>query len=289
MPSNQFSQITVVESLSASELHTGRKLFEDIEALNNTLGHSLKIECIDAPDAASFWLCLSNVYQAAAAGGHYPILHIECHGDETQSGLVLADQSFISWTELKPILTEINVASRCNLLIVLGLCHGAHLVQIVKPTERAPCWGLLGPWGTVRASDLLSGFAAYYRELLTSLDGDRALAALSTASPSSQHQFISAQGFFKRTYAAYLANYSSTSGLDRRAKTISRKLHDLGSTARPGKGAIKRRLRQTEKPSFQRYADHFFMVDLFPENAGRFSVSFSEVEAMSSRPPHRGR
>ncbi|HEY5022703.1 MAG TPA: hypothetical protein VII30_09485 [Gemmatimonadaceae bacterium] len=57
--------------------------------------------------------------------GHAPILHIEAHGDAV--GLELASGEHIKWSELAPVLTEINVGCQMNLLVVAAACEGWYL------------------------------------------------------------------------------------------------------------------------------------------------------------------
>ena len=42
-------------------------------------------------------------------------------------------------------------------------------------------------------------------------------------------------------------------------------------------------LQGTEKESFQKCFDKFFMIDLFPENAARFPVSYREVKELANK------
>ncbi len=271
-----------MESLPPGHLSTGKRLHEDIETLKVFHRDGLEVELREAPTRGDFLACLADVQKDAERHAKYPILHIECHGANDTTGLVLADGSFVSWRELKPILTEINVATRCNLLIVLAACHGGHLVQIIQLTERAPCWGMLGPASAVRPGNLLCSFSAFYSELLTSLDGDRALKALlRTSQGSGNYYFTTAERFFKIAYAAYLRNDCSPEVLQDRAKFISRELKKMKARKRPGKGSLRRVLKRKEKPFFENHFQHFFMIDLFPENVARFNVPFEEVKSLA--------
>lgn len=289
MPSSHISKIAVLQSLPSGEMRTGRRLYEDVETINLFHSRGLEIQFLDVPTKPDFLASLSQLQREAAAGT-YPLLHIECHGSSDQTGIILADKSFLAWAELKPYFTAINVATRCNLLIVLAACYGGHLGQIILPTERAPCWALIGPTDKVLPHELLSSFNSFYTTFLGTLDGDKSLESLSTKKlQNGRYTFIPAGGFFKIAYAKYLAEHCTPNELDKRASKLSRKLRKMGSAVRPGKGAIRRLMRRTEAPSYEKYFRQFFMIDLYPENAERFPIPFSDVKAAQRTLTRRSR
>lgn len=278
MPSSHFSKIVVLQSLPPGEMQTGKRLCEDVEMLNLFHERGLNISFNDAPTKLKFLACLRKLQQEASLGT-WPLLHIECHGANDKTGIVLADDSFLGWLELKPYLTAINVATQCNLMIVLGSCYGGYLGQIILPTDRAPCWGLIGPTDEVFPNELISSFSGFYAELLSSLDGDNSLKALLSAPlKTGGYYFTTAGGFFKLAYAKYLLHYCTPPELDKRARAMSRQLKKAGTPIRPSKGALKRLLSRTEGPSYEKHFQQFFMIDLYPENRGRFSLSLAEVK-----------
>jgi hypothetical protein len=216
--------------------------------------------------------------------GECPLLHLECHGSDDTKGLFLADGSYIGWHELKPLLTAVNVATRCNLLVVLGACYGGHLAQIIQIIDRTPCWAVIGPSGVVRSGELMSGYGAFYREFLTSLSGDRAVDAV-TSWPlaDGRYYFFPAGGFFRIGYAKYLREHCNPEALTARAFDMRRKLNEMGMAAPPGPGRLRRKLRAIEQPAFEKHLRHFFMMDLYPENEARFPITLDDVKHLSLR------
>lgn len=276
----RFSQIVVIETLPACDMHTGSRIYEDLQSHAVYHGLPLAIKYVAAMNKSELFAALATVLADAKAKSHHPILHFECHGSVDEQGMVLADGSFVSWADLKAILTEINVACRCGLLIVLSLCNGGHLVDIVRLIDRAPCWGLIGPLKPVSADGLLQGFGAFYRVLLKSLDGDLAIKELFRIAPTTHYAFIPAEGFFNRVYAGYLRNSTSDDAYSLRAKKLSRKLKN--DSVHVGRGAMKRILKKNEKGAFEKFRTNFFMIDLYPENNKRFDMSYASVKALSS-------
>lgn len=218
-----FSQIVVIESVS-SGLHSGRHVYEDLQTFNAAFQKDLSIQYIEAPNLQLFWASFDRILDDIKSHGYYPILHLDCHGSSDTKGIVLADDSFASWSDLKPRLIEINRLTQCNLLIVLASCYGGYLSQVCDPTDRAPFWGLIGPTGTVPSIDLEQGFSAFYRRLLQSLDGDTALDALRKVNPSIKYAFVPAEFFFKYVSVNYLIKYCNPQALDDRATNMLLKI-----------------------------------------------------------------
>ena len=213
-------------------------------------------------------------------------MHIECHGSGDTKGLVLADGSYIAWTELKSVLTAINVATRCNLLVVLGTCYGGHLAQIIQIVDRAPCWALIGPTSTVAPRELMFGYGAFYLEFLSSLSGDRAVNTVTSWQlADGRYYFFPAGGFFRLAYAKYLRDHCTDQALTARATGMQQKLSERGMRSPPGIGRLRRKLKKVEQPAFEKYLRQFFMMDLYPENETRFAMTLNELKDLSRQLP----
>lgn len=241
-----FSQIVIIESLSPSDLHSGRHVYEDLLTFNAAFKKVLSIQHLEAPNLQLFWLSIDRIRDHVKSHGYYPILHLDCHGSSDTKGIVLADDSFVSWSDLKPRLIEINRLTQCNLLIVLASCYGGYLSQVCDPTDRAPFWGLIGPTGIVPSIDLEQGLSAFYRELLRSLDGDTALDALRKVNPSIKYAFVPAEFFFKYVSANYLIKYCNPQALDDRATNM---LLKIGAPFK--KRNMKRLIKKRNPPSLK--------------------------------------
>lgn len=79
-----------MESIPTGELHSGRRLREDIEIHSVFHQRGLPVEFAPVDTVDRFWACLARVLQNARTHAEYPLLHIECHGSEDTNGLVLA-------------------------------------------------------------------------------------------------------------------------------------------------------------------------------------------------------
>lgn len=282
MAAVRISKIAVLQSLPTGQLRTGARLREDIEAASAFHSRGLPVDFREARSRSEFWACLDDWCHEAQHEDECPLLHIECHGSTDTKGLSLSDGTDVTWAELKPRLTAMNLATRCNLLVVLGACYGGHLAQIIQVVDRAPCWAVIGPTADVLPGELMSGYGAFYREFLTSLSGDRAVDTV-TSWPlaSGRYYFIPAGGFFRVAYAKYLRDHCNPEALIHRAIRMQQKLKEMGVVAPPGVVQLRRKLRAVEQPSFEKHLRHFFMMDLYPENAARFPITLDDVKQLS--------
>jgi hypothetical protein len=271
--SSLFTEIAIIESLESKETHTGKILCEYLIGLEETENLSVLYKKCDTK--SQFIQLLTVLFDRVKNEGSFPLLHIECHGCE--AGIVLASGELVTWEEFKPVLTDINVATQCNLMVVMATCHGALLGKILKPTERAPCWGVLGPTEEVNVSDLMGTYRSFYFTLLSNRDGDAALKALFASDVrESGYFFMSALGLFKSAYSGYLADECTYTAYWNRSKRLQKEL--IKKRVRKSRQDIVLDLKSTEKDSFEKFKYNFFMYDLYPENQKRFQLDYSEIK-----------
>jgi hypothetical protein len=268
-----FSRIVILESLSSRDLHTGVKIREDIEVFNLFHNRGLQVEFHNPTKKTDFISKLSVLMRDTKKYENNPLIHIEAHGSNDTRGLILGSGEFISWDELKKPLTDLNIATKNNLFIVLSACFGAYLTTIILPTDRAPCFGLIGPTKALGAEHFLR-FSRFYQELLASGSGSEAVKQLNLDAGEGglNYSLTDAEDFFAMTNEKYFGRYCTNSQYDKRASEIIEQLKAMGKST-PRIGWIKKHYKKTEKDYFQKFKTRFFMIDLYPENANRFTVN----------------
>lgn len=273
-----FSRIVILESLSSSDLHTGVKIREDIEVSNLFHNRGLKVEFYKPTKKTDFISKLKELTRETTKVGNYPLLHIEAHGSDDTKGLVLGSGEFISWEELKKPFIDLNMATRNNLFIVLSTCYGAYLTTIVLPTDRAPCFGLVGPTKALAAGYLLTSFSRFYQELLASGNGSEAVRRLNldAAEGGLNYSLTDAEYFFAITQENYFGKHCTNSQYEKRAREMIEELKRRGADP-PTVKWIKGFYKGTQRVYFEMYRKRFFMIDLFPENANRFTVTYEDI------------
>jgi hypothetical protein len=277
--SARFSNITVIQSLQPCDVKTGMRLRDDIEVANVAYDRGLHIELVDAHSKTDFINCLMRLANYAETANDYPIVHIEAHGSDDKTGIIFANGDYLSWEDIKPYFVCLNMATRHNLLVVLATCYGAHFATIIRLTDRAPCWGMVGPSDVAKPLDMLGSFSPFYQEWLRTTSGQRSVEALNAGlrRVPVEYYFTTAERFFLLAYKAYLKEYCTMGNYRARARKIREELKRDKNTSTPSIGSIGRKFRKTEREFFEHFRRLFFMIDLFPENEARVSVSYSDV------------
>ena len=199
-----------MQSLPAGELSTGRHLYRFLQDLADTSDYV----SFDEPETAEDFLgTLISIREHLLSTGEIPLLHIETHGDP--DGITLLSGQSLGWHQLKGILTEINIASKLNLMVVLAACHGDNLVKTMRLTDRCPMWGSIGPQTTMPAGDLLDSIQVFYKEFLHSSDLILAFKKLNAAvfGLGCRYSLWRAENIFRWVYEGYMKAVSTGDSL----------------------------------------------------------------------------
>ncbi|MCH7638880.1 MAG: hypothetical protein IH855_05395 [Bacteroidetes bacterium] len=271
-----FNKVHVIESLAPPDMLTGTKLYDDVMRSACAVHDSLEAELHTVRSPFDFLDVLARIQHATTNEGERPLIHVETHGNK--HGLGLADgQGVLPWRKLKRKLTDINVASELNLLIVMSACEGAYLVREMKPTDRAVAWGILGPLKTISAGALRDGFSAFYAELFSSLDVNRAIQCLLAESGGApiNHGLMNAHDIFRRIFESYHRDAFTEDAMRAREQEVVRGVRMLNSDLDEVPDTtlasqFRDLLMATRDEFFAQYAERFFMSDLYPKNRDRF-------------------
>jgi hypothetical protein len=278
-PHLRVGSIHLIESIPRDELRTGERLFGDLEGWAHGMHAEFQCHFWREPTKVDFLNRLAEVSKDVRSSGRAPILHIEAHGTDDETGLVLASGEFVPWSEVKKPLTDINVTCRLNLLVVMAACNGRGLLEIVQPTDRAPMWGLIGPNRIVRAGEIEDANRAFYAAFFRTRDGDIGWNAMNAAVPGPRtFSFYGAKPVFRYVMSSYFSEFCNVDSLAERKKRVLDTLVADGMSAElvPAAETVISGYIGDHRTRFEEARAHFFFFDLCPEHDERFRVSLDE-------------
>jgi len=281
----RFRTIYILESLPADERPTGQDLKEELARLSADQSWFPTVKLLPSYDRATFEAHLRAIAGETKARDSGPLLQIETHGAQDQTGLRLASGEVITWPELKPFLQEVNVPTGMNLLVLMSSCYGSWLFGAIDAGDRAPFWAMIGPDRQLSPEVLLASWTEFYRVLFAASDGAvawRAMNELERPKPVT-FAFFSAIAAFQLVLYGYFKQYGNPRGMERRVARLAMQWHLFGPPIPPPPFAKWMGAHQWQ---FAKYWRQFFLIDLYPANASRFSLSY---EACRAHPGPLGR
>lgn len=291
--STAFDAVYVIESLAAPERHTGWNVYHEV----------LKPWAAqDSAHEARYWQARTRPALDAALGevlararaGRVPLLQIDAHGDD--AGITLGDGTRLSWRDLRAPLTAINIATRCGLVVVSAMCYGDRLVKAMSPGEPTPVAGVIGPDHAVLDVPMEDGLWLMYQALFDGAPGDVSLAALNAeqtpAEPGGALPVFrphSAEGLFHLVVPRFFANRTperDRADVEAMSAALAAKWADLLDPVALASWAHERAAARIGDARYwyDTWRTRFLMLDRFPENAPRFTLTYDDYLAGRSVP-----
>jgi hypothetical protein len=160
------SHIIVIESL-VNERLTGSELYNDIIRRNIEFKKSgISHKFYETHSKESFINILNYYHANAPYMGGGILLHLEMHGDQDLSGLVLSDGTLLTWKELVDLFRPINVNSCNKLYLSLATCNGRFLYKGVHPHDKSPYSCYISASETVNLHQIVDQFSILFEQLI---------------------------------------------------------------------------------------------------------------------------
>jgi hypothetical protein len=273
----RFSAVAVIQSLPPNEDQTGTWLAQRVLG-PVSLSHGMNILEWTVGNRTELFAALAGLAQFVRQSGRFPIVHFETHGEE--AGVRLANKELVSWGELALPLREINGLAQMNLLVILGACHGAHLLSALSPGDIAPVWGLLGPPDPILPARLQDAWQTLYPVLTEPGTLNDALDAIHTARGTRRPDIVleTAERWYCIVFKEYVRQLADPANLKRRedelVAAIARGTNYGLERAMVARYEIRRFL--SDNPAlYESYRQRFLMLDQFPQNGSRFTISYA--------------
>lgn len=164
----------IIEWLADDERKTGTELAERLRSW----GSAVELCCCHS--ARDVLVALYDALERLRTTGEVPVIHLEAHGLEApavgdDSGLRgpdgLGGEEDLLWVSFTPLLGQLNIASRFQLLLVGAACFGLNALDGFNIKQAAPFSALVGFSSKVNASRLLDSMIELYRQLLRGRHG----------------------------------------------------------------------------------------------------------------------
>lgn len=215
----------------------------------------------------------------------FPLLHLEIHGRKT--GIVLKSGELVCWKELKDTFLLINQASKVNFVVVLATCYGAEILFTLNIIEQVPVYCYVAPIKEVMTQDIEYGYKAFYNELFTSRNLDKAVQKLNetfTEEREKRYILLDPDSLVLTAFEKVLKEVWNAKLRQKETERLLTKYHPFSnSSLRFDRKRIKTILQKSPYPEFKRYRERFLMLDLFPENNGRFKVNETKLRRLVTK------
>lgn len=283
----RYTKFVVVESLGTTDVSTGKVLASYVSSLDSFVDQHIPLEIHDCPSAQSLRDVFTKLILDAKEHGGLPILHFECHGDKNGDGLILANGEKMHWIELAPILVNLNLLTKFNLLVFFAACNAFYFIEEMSAIRPSPVYAVVAPSDELNPGEVMSGTRIYYRTLFETRNAGFALQRLKAEYLCVGKWFgKTAEEWFEEVVVNYVRSHCSTKDIAERARS----LYQTQSFTMPRKsvGALKRGLRHKHKEFVQKYFQECFLTAKIPANLDRFEalrkrVNVEVANILSSR------
>ena len=191
--------IVIIESLEDRERLTGLELYNDCVRR--------KIDYQQKPFTHNYYRIFTKVelaellkyFQISASyiGGGL-LLHFEMHGDNELRGLVLSDNSLITWTELIDLFRPINIVLCNKLFLTMATCYGRYLYKGVDPLKKSPYSGYISANKAIYPSEIVDKYSILLDQLIE--NGNLVGAYLEMEKTESNFFYKDSERTFKESY-----------------------------------------------------------------------------------------
>lgn len=268
------TNVWIIEWLLPDDQRTGLQLHEWMK--DRRLGWSTYSMCKTKQEIIS---TIERVTSRVQQSGLIPVLHLEAHGGnhglEGPNGT--GGRELLTWDELTEPLQNLNLATRCNLVVFVAACTGFAGIKAFQRGPRAPAVALVGPDAQVMPRNLLDGTKEFYRRWMD--ESPRLLAIAASASQQAGTVNFEWEPFAVLAYEAMIERLIVSMRPDERREQIDRiRQRMLVENRSVAEIEDKLALLPSSLPTmWQRLWDDMFMIDLYPENRERFGLDISAI------------
>jgi glycosylphosphatidylinositol transamidase (GPIT) subunit GPI8 len=158
------NQIYIIESLPATEKHTGKELYNDtITRYIQYFSKNIEHDYTSVNSRQEFENKLKSILSQTTKKDEL-ILHIEAHGGFEE--MQFSNGDFMKWTDLENILIDINLKSKNKLHLNLATCYGMHIAEKINLKKTAPYKSYTSALRTLKPSEIIADNTILYKSII---------------------------------------------------------------------------------------------------------------------------
>jgi hypothetical protein len=271
----QTTNAWIIEWLDPQYQKTGRLLHDWLQ--DRRPGWSAYVPCKSKADVLA---AIERATVRAQQSRIRPLLHLEAHGDKFGlSPNELGPTEVLTWEELADPLQQLNLVAACNLVVLVAACTGFAGIKAFFRGPRAPAVVLVGPTDRIVEGDLLRGTKEFYRRWC---DAEPRLSDIvESASREVGPARFEVEPFAVLAFEAVAQTLLVSLRADERERRADVYRQRMRASREFSDSEIERRLSLLPAipPAevLQEEWDRLFMIDLWPENRGKFGVDMTLV------------
>ncbi|MDD2673933.1 MAG: hypothetical protein PHF81_03535 [Flavobacterium sp.] len=162
--------IVVIQSLFNGDKKTGEELYNDTIKMQIEYVHAQDIKMshafhnVENKEALIEVLMYYGVNSSYMQGGI--VIHLEIHGLDNLQGLILKNNSTITWEVLSDLFRVINVNTCNKLYITMATCYGRYLYKGIDPKKKSPYSGYISASQEVTTGEVMEDFTMLFHLLI---------------------------------------------------------------------------------------------------------------------------
>lgn len=173
---NKYFCLIIIESLTDNEKQTGTILHDELIKYKRFQEPNFESQLRIVESKYELILLLQEIINLQKSDGLFPYLHFEMHGHP--NGLVLKNGDVMNWSDLIPMLGEINYLTKNYLMLHFGSCYSGSILKSINIEQRAPFKAIIASPYEINIRQIEQGFSAYYDDYFFSFDPKSALLKL---------------------------------------------------------------------------------------------------------------
>jgi hypothetical protein len=273
-------------SLPTTTKINGYFIFESLEDDRTTIAIGKVIDGLRDKDLTQFYYVkiknkehlINGIRKIKDADNLFPLIHIAAHGNEDGTGIKLLEDEIL-WPEFTKELSEMNTRAKNTTILIMALCKGALIMTEFFNTIRSPYFLMIGPRHDINWNKLDRCLFEFYKILIPTYDLGKAFEEIPKYNGGFQpFDYLNSVGAYQKLVSKFKEKINEGQfkhELLNRYKEIEGKKAD---------SEFKRKVEEIEyqkeiiSKSLEIMKNHWFMIDLYPENAERFKNLDTKIE-----------